>query len=301
MIISASYRTDIPAFYGEWLMNRIRAGYCKVVNPYGGQIHRISLLPEDVDGFVFWTKNLGPFLRHLPEVRKLGFPFVVQYTINNYPHALERSVADARQAVEQARQVAQEYGPRTVVWRYDPVLFTSLTPLDFHRRNFERLSRALEGAVDEVVISFAQIYRKTQRNLEQASRRAGFTWEDPPDEMKLALAAELVEMARAAGMSLSVCSQNQYLVPGAQPACCVDAVRLSGMAGRHIRARRLGNRPDCACHESRDIGHYETCPHGCVYCYAVQNLTLARARYRRHDPESEFLFPPAEGPGSGGA
>lgn len=293
MIISASYRTDIPAFYSQWLMNRIRAGYCKVVNPYGGQIHRISLLVEDVDGFVFWTKNLGPLLPHLPELCHRGYPFVVQYTVTGYPHDLERSVVAAQRAVEQIRRVAEDYGPRTVVWRYDPILFTSLTPADFHRRNFERLARALEGAVDEVVISFTQIYRKTQRNLEQAAQRAGFIWEDPPDEVKRSLGAELVAMAQSAGMALSVCSQNQYLVPGAQPASCVDAVRLSGAAGRHIRARRQGNRPDCACCESRDIGHYDTCPHGCVYCYAVQNVALARARFQRHDPESEFLFPPA--------
>ncbi|HEY8347978.1 MAG TPA: DUF1848 domain-containing protein [Symbiobacteriaceae bacterium] len=292
MIISASYRTDIPAFYGEWFMNRLRAGYCKVINPYGGQIHRISLLPGDVDGFVFWTKNLGPFLPHLRTIREQGYPFVVHYTVTGYPHALEPSVVDAGRAVQHIRRVAETFGPRTVVWRYDPVLVTSLTPPDFHRRNFERLSRALEGAVDEVVISFAQIYRKTRRNLDRVARQLGVAWEDPPDEEKRELARDLAEMARAAGMALSVCSQNVYLVPGAEPARCVDARRLSDVAGRPVTARTQGNRPDCGCHESRDIGQYDTCPHGCVYCYAVQNVALARFRYRRHDPRSEFLFPP---------
>ncbi|MGH6953712.1 MAG: DUF1848 family protein, partial [Alphaproteobacteria bacterium] len=84
MIVSASYRTDIPAFYGPWFMRRLAAGHCRIVNPYGGPAQTVPLSADLVDGFVFWTKNLGPFLAHLPEVRRRGFPFVVQYTVNNY-------------------------------------------------------------------------------------------------------------------------------------------------------------------------------------------------------------------------
>jgi hypothetical protein len=94
VIISASYRTDIPAFYGRWFMNRLGAGYCMAVNPYNHKPIRIKLSREAMDGFVFWTKNLGPFVKFLPEVRERGFPFVVQYAINGYPRELERSVAD---------------------------------------------------------------------------------------------------------------------------------------------------------------------------------------------------------------
>lgn len=100
MVISASYKTDIPAFYGEWFMNRLRAGYCKMVNPYNGRPIRISLLAEAVEGFVFWTKNVGPFLKHLDEVQQRGFPFVLQHTINGYPRELEQAVVDSSRAVE---------------------------------------------------------------------------------------------------------------------------------------------------------------------------------------------------------
>lgn len=290
MIISASYKTDIPAFYGEWFMNRLRAGYCSMVNPYGRQVYRVSLLPEDVDGFVFWTRNAGPFLPHLSAVKTLGIPFYVQYTMTGYPRALEASVIQAAKSVEHIRRIADTYGPRSAVWRYDPVVFTSLTEADFHKENFARLARALAGAVDEVVISFAQIYRKTRRNLEGAAGAHGFHWADPDDEAKCRLAAEFVEIARSCGMQLTTCSQNQYLVPGARPARCVDADRLSAVAGRPVTAVRKGNRPDCECSQSRDIGDYDTCPHGCVYCYAVMHPDLARERHRMHDPEGEFLF-----------
>ncbi len=288
MIVSASYRTDIPAFYGDWFLNRLNAGFCRVQNPYSDQVYTVSLRREDVDGFVFWTKNAGPFLAALAELRQRGFPFVVQYTITAYPRQLEFSVVDAARAVAHAYQIAGQYGPRVVVWRYDPILFTSLADAGEHRRNFERLAAALEGAVDEVVISFAQIYQKTRRSLEWAARHFGFTWNDPPDGHKRALAADLAQIAAARGMRLTVCSQNIYVPEGGSPARCIDAARLSDVAGRLIQVPRKGNRPDCACALSRDIGAYDTCPHGCVYCYAVQDRALARNR-RRHDSTAESL------------
>ncbi len=296
MIISASYRTDIPTFYGEWFLRRLRAGFCKARNPYSGRPYTVSLLPADVDGFVFWTKNLGPFFHALREVRERGFPFLVQYSINAYPRQLEFSVVDAERSIEHVRRLSAEYGPRVPVWRYDTIVCSSLTPRDFHLRTFERLARALAGSVDEVVISFAQIYKKTRANMDWAGGRFGFTWEDPPDEEKSQLLAELALRARAYGIALSVCSQRRFLREGVEDARCIDARRLADAGGRPIRAALKGNRPECGCYESRDIGDYDTCPHGCVYCYAVRNRALAQARFKRHDPSGEFLLPP-EKPG----
>ena len=295
MIISASYRTDIPAFYGEWFERRLEAGYCSVANPYNRRkVRRVSLLPEDVDGFVFWTRNLGPFMGRLSRVADLGRPFVVQQTVTGYPRKLEPAALGAAEAVQLIRAVADAYGPRAAVWRYDPIVFTSLTPAHFHIENFESLAGALEGSVDEVVISFAQVYRKAARNLDLAARNFGFTWTDPPDGAKLDLAARLVEIAKSRGMSLSVCSQRKYIVPGAKAARCVDARRLAAVGGRPIRAQLKGNRPECGCYESVDIGEYDTCPAGCVFCYAVLRREIALRRRVSHDPEGEFLFGPGE-------
>jgi hypothetical protein len=292
MIISASYRTDIPAFYGDWFQSRLDAGFCRTVNPYGRQIHTVRLDADAVSGFVFWTKNLGPFRPVLDDVRGRGFPFVVQYTINGYPRALETSVTDAGRAIDHMRALAREFGPRAGVWRYDPVVATALTPPDWHVGNFTRLADKLAGATDEVVISFAHVYRKTRLNMDAASRFHGFSWDDPPDDDKRALAARLAAIAAERGIGLTVCSQEAYLVPGAAPARCIDADRLSDVAGRAVAARRKGNRPGCLCAESRDIGEYDTCPHGCVYCYAVRTRALARRRHDAHDPINPFLSPP---------
>ncbi len=303
MIISASYKTDIPTFYGEWFMNRLRAGSCKMVNPYGRQIYSIDLSPAQVDGFVFWTKNIGPFLQHLPEIQRRGYPFIIQHTINGYPPALESRVINYTHTIEHMHRLANEYGSERLIWRYDPILFTSLTPLDWHRHNFATLAAALEGTTNEVVISFAQIYRKTERNMTAAAHESGFTWhEHNPDDPTFlatarALAAELAHSAASHGMQLRVCSQKAFQIPGlVQEARCIDAERLERIAGHPIlnKTKQKGNRKECACYASRDIGEYDTCPHGCVYCYAVQHRDLALQRYKEHDPQGEFLFPPSD-------
>jgi hypothetical protein len=294
VIVSASYRTDIPAFYSQWFLRRLEEGFALVRNPYSARMYRVDLRPLRVTGFVFWTRNFGPLLEHLERLRVFGRPFVVQFTITNYPRAIEPAVIPAEKAVAQMHRLEREVHPLCPVWRYDPVLFTSLTPAEFHEENFSRLAAELEGATNEAVISFAQIYAKSRRNLDAAARRHGFQWADPPQETKRELAARLAGIARRHGMKLTVCSQPDYLAPGAEEARCVDARRLAAISGEPLSAPQKGNRPGCACHESRDIGDYDTCPHGCLYCYAVQHRRIALSRYRAHDPASPSLLPLAE-------
>lgn len=289
MIVSASYRTDIPAFYGGWFMSRLDAGSCKVTNPYGGPAYRVRLDRDQVDGFVFWTKNLEPFVGHLDDIAGRGYPFVVQYTINAYPRALETSVTPPDLAIAHMRALADTYGIRRQVWRYDPIVDTSLTPAAWHIENFARLARALAGTTDEAVISFAHIYRKTRRNLTAAAQRHGFDWRDPEPDEKRALAGTLAEIAASHDMRLTICSQPDLAVDGVAAAACIDAERMGDVAGHQVAARRKGNRPGCGCWESRDIGAYDTCPHGCVYCYAVQTHALAQQRFRSLDPAAEGL------------
>lgn len=291
MIISASYKTDIPAFYADWFLTRLRQGYCRMTNPWGGQTYEIPLGPGDVDGFVLWTRNIGPLAAHLAEVAATA-PFYVQYTVTGYPRALETSTVPAARAIAAIRRLRDAFGPRAVVWRYDPILLTDLTPMDWHRANFARLAEGLAGAVDEVTISFAHPYRKTRRNLDAAAADAGFAWYDPDADAKRTLATELAAIARDAGMALSVCAQADYVPTGSALARCIDAARLGDIAGATVAAPVKGNRPDCLCHASRDIGAYDTCPHGCRYCYAVNAPEVAKRRFAAHDPAGEFLFSP---------
>jgi DNA repair photolyase len=289
MIVSASYRTDIPAFYGRWFMNRLDEGSCNVSNPYSGKTYSVSLQPNDVDGLVFWTKNIGPFVDPLAEIHRRGLPFVVQYTINGYPAALERSVPDPEHSVKLLKSLSNSYGARAIVWRYDPIIESDLTPSDWHLANFSRLATALRGSTDEVVVSFAQIYQKTRRNLDAAARSQGFVWSDPDPGKKETLAKRLTGIAADNGMRLAICSQPSLLVNGIGAAKCIDSDRLSDVANRRISSKTKGNRPGCLCSESRDIGAYDNCPMGCAYCYAVRNRDAARKNHKAHDSDAMCL------------
>ena len=278
MIVSASYRTDIPAFFPAWFRDRLAAGFCEVANPCGGKPYRVGLGPEEAEGFVFWTRNAAPFRDTLSELARQNRPFVVQFTVTAYPRALDAHTLRAEETVGQIAALAREFGPRATVWRYDPVVFSSLTEAAWHAEAFARLAAALRGAVDECVVSVMQPYRKTARRLDAAARERGFVWRDPDEGEKRALLARLAEIAGNEGIQLTLCSQPDLVSPDIRGASCVDAARLSDVAGREIAARRKGNRPGCLCAESRDIGAYDSCAHGCVYCYAVSDHAKAAQR-----------------------
>jgi hypothetical protein len=291
VIVSASCRTDIPAFYSEWFCERLMAGFCVVRNPYSGKPYRVELRPSQVDGFVFWTRNFGPLLSRLDELQAFGRPFVVQYTVTGYPREIEAAVIEPLRAIAQIGELADRVHLACPVWRYDPILFTTLTPAEYHLENFRDLAGRLKGSVNEVVVSFAQMYAKTRRNLDAAAARSHFEWQDPPAETKVELLTQLARIAREAGMQLSVCTQPEFVGDGMIEARCVDARRLEQIGGFRIAAAAKGTRPGCACHEARDIGDYDTCPHGCVYCYAVRHRRIALSNYKSHDPAAPSLLP----------
>lgn len=290
MIISASYRTDIPAFYARWFQDRLAAGEVWVSNPYGGRPARVSLARGTVDGWVFWTRNPLPFADALEAVAARGEPFVVQMTVLGYPRALDVAVIPPDRALDAMAALRRRHGPQAVVWRHDPIVFSSLTPPAWHRETFAHHAQALRGVVDEVVVSVMQVYAKSRRALDRQAARHGFTWRDPVDDEKRALLEDLAAIAAEEGLRFSLCGQADLGqdLPGVSAAACVDSARLSAIGGRLITARPKPHRP-CGCAESRDIGAYDTCPHGCVYCYAVRDRRVAKQAYGRHDTDAERL------------
>lgn len=289
MIISASYRTDIPAFYGPWFESRLSAGFARVNNPYGAPATTVSLAPEAVDGYVFWTRHARPFVATLDRLAEARIPFFIQYTITGYPRCLDAATINAASAVADVRALTERFGLRTVVWRYDPILFTSRTPPAWHVGNFVHLSSALAPVVDEVIVSVAQIYRKSARNLRIAADDHGFDWQDPQPAEKRLLLRSLAEIAADRKLRFSVCGQADLAGNDIAEARCIDADRLAAVAERPITGLGKPHRKGCRCHASRDIGAYDTCPHGCVYCYAVISQTRAKQAFTAHDPSAENL------------
>ena len=298
MIISASRRTDIPAFYTDWFMNRIRAGFAAVRNPFNArQLRPVSLAVADVDAIVFWTRNARKLIPHLTDLDLLGYRYYFQYTITGYPTALEKSVPGLDQAVRTFAELSERIGSQRVLWRYDPILLSNLTTIDEHLRRFEKIAAALAGKTSRVTISVAEFYQKTRKNL---GRVEGLTCTDlAQDRGQLqALVASLAGIAAQHGMEMRTCASGIDLANvGVSPGKCVDEHRLKTVFGSNYpSAKDKGQRPHCNCVPSVDIGAYNTCLHGCAYCYATHNSRIAVDNMARHDPKSPLLVgqPPDE-------
>jgi hypothetical protein len=298
VIVSASRRTDIPAFAMPWMERRLAAGWCRVVNPFNpAQQRLVSLAPGEVDALVFWTRAPGRLARRVPALSALGHDRIAAHvTITGYRRELEPNVPSTRRALDGARALAEALGsPRAVRWRYDPILLGGRDTAEDHRRRFEALARALEGFTREVVVSFVDLYRKTARRL--AALEPGGYPVDPEagarDEDR-SLIRDLVAMAEAAGMRVTTCAEpRSFASEGAAPGRCIDPAWLGALfPGRDLPRRKdPGQRRDCGCAPSIDVGVPDTCLHGCAYCYAVNSQRAAVARFARHDPEGDALLP----------
>jgi hypothetical protein len=293
VIISASRRTDLPAFYSGWLRARLEAGHCRVANPFNRkQVSRVSLLPGDVDAIVFWTRHARPMFELLPLLERRGYRWYVQYTINGYGPPVEARVPTIDVATRTVRELAEHLPPGGVVWRYDPILLGPAFPAEEHRARFARIAAALEGSVRRVVISIVDLYRKTRRRM-----AALYAWDSQlaskPDEHPglPELLSDLVGIAGRHGMTVQACAEAEDLTAlGIERTKCIDDGLLSELYGGVWTARKdLGQRPLCRCIPSRDIGRSDTCTFGCAYCYATSSDAAAQQRRRSHDPNAESL------------
>ncbi len=288
-IISVSRRTDIPAFYGEWFMNRLKEGCAGYVNPFGGQKYIISLKPEDVICFVFWSKNFAPFIENLKIIEDLGYRFYFNYTITGFPEIFERNMVRKEIAIKALKELSRLYSPKHINWRYDPIIISDITDYNFHIKNFEILASLLEGYVERCIFSFVMLYGKVTRNFEKLRREHHINIFDPDIQLRLKLANELADIAESHGIKMLSCCGDYLLGPKIRKAHCIDGKLIEELFGIRFKYREKPTRKDCSCTESVDIGAYDTCPHGCIYCYANVNKEIAEARFRGHDENSAFL------------
>ena len=158
MIISASRRTDIPAFYAPWFFNRLQEGYLLVPNPFDPRtLSRISLGRDVVDCIVFWTKNPAPMLPRLGELS--GYNYYFQYTLNPYGADLEKHLPPLEKRIETFKRLSDKVGRDRVVWRYDPILTNAACDVDFHCEAFARIAHALRDHTTTCMLGFIDHYR----------------------------------------------------------------------------------------------------------------------------------------------
>lgn len=304
LIISASRRTDIPAFHSEWFMERVRGGEFIRVNPFRPRQRQVvSLLPEAMDAIVFWSKYPGPLLPHLSYLDQRGYRYYFQFTVNNYPEFVEPGVPDLASRIDCFKRLSGRIGPEKVIWRYDPVIFSNLTGNDYHIGQFETLARVLSPYTRRVVISFLDIYPKIKPRLAKLTKEHGMeitdisgddfiAQDDNPREghyqMLSEFAAKLSAIAASHSLEIYSCAEKvdlagcfagngagNQLHPGIQHGSCIDVRLINRLFGLDLKYRKdRSQRRECLCAAAVDMGTYNTCKFCCVYCYANNGRNL---------------------------
>lgn len=271
-VISASRRTDIPAFYLNWFMNAIKAGEVEVVNPFYRKNSRIVKLdPDHVQWIVFWSRNYAHFLRQKDffESYNLFFHFTILPKSN-----LEKSGILLEKALNQVKQLAENYGPDRIIWRYDPIVYwidNKKIQSNHDLKNFENLCRSISSfGIQRCYFSFVQPYQKYQMRFKKTFPHWRIYTLQLHDQLEIL--TRMTEVSSKYNMDLySCCNDSLLSAPGIQKGHCIDGSLLNDLdALERVSLAKSPSRPDCGCTRSIDIGDYlnQPCHYGCIYCYA---------------------------------
>lgn len=286
MILSVSRRTDIPAFYAEWFMERLRQKYVLVRNPFNAHsISRIPLSPENVDTIVFWTKNSKPIHKYLDEIDELGYKYYFQYTITSFKKDMEENLPDKKEIIKSFQTLSEKIGSEKVILRYDPVIITSSYSIEYHIKAFEKLCSHLKGYTHKVIISFIDYYNNTYKNIKNHN-----VYNISNSDMYI-IAENFSSIAKDNGLIIESCAEQIDLGRfGINHGKCIDDELIEKITGYKISAGKDNQRNACGCIKCIDIGEYNTCMHKCLYCYANINKDAAFKNYKLHDKNSPLLI-----------
>lgn len=285
MIIQTGMRTDIPAFYSKWFLNRLKEGYVLVRNPYNpSSVTSYSLSPDVVDLIAFCTKNPAPMLPHMDALKPYGQYWFV--TITPYGKDVEPNVPDKQIVMEDFKKLSDIVGADSIGWRYDPIFINREYTIERHIRDFEETAKSLCGYTKTCVISFIDIYKKVERNFPEVRSVSKAD--------RITLGKEFIRIGKKYGMTIRPCAEGDELAAyGADCSGCmtVSTFETALHSKLNVPKRKSNQRNgQCACLLGTDIGAYDTCGHLCRYCYANANANLVRENMKRHDPSSPFLL-----------
>lgn len=329
VIVSASRSTDIPAFYSDWFFHRLDVeGYSAWTNPFNGVRSYVSY--KDTRFIVFWSKNPEPLIKYLPILERRGIGCYIQYSLNDYEfEGLEKNVPPLSKRIDTFKQLVESLGPGHVIWRFDPLVLTDKISINSLLSKIDNIGNQLLGYTEKLVFSFVDIstYAKVRSNLNKAKIK----YVDWTEELMREFAKRLVQLNDKWNFELATCGErielehvnhnhcidddliirfahddrvlmeylNVKILPlpeanlfGEREALPKDAIILPGSRyAMHGNNRDKGQRQFCGCIKSKDIGEYNTCIHGCEYCYANTSKNTALNNYSSHkaDPFSETI------------
>lgn len=285
MILSASRRTDIPNYYAEWFMGRIREGFCYVRNPMNPhQVSRIDLSPQVVDCIVFWTKNPAGIMKYLEELQDYTYYF--QFTLTGYGRDIEPNLPDKRrELIPTFQELSKRVGKERVIWRYDPIFLNEKYTADYHLKAFGEIANRLAGYTERVVVSFVDMYAKIRRNA------AAYSIRETTESDMLRLAKGMARIAADHHLLIESCAEQIDLGElGIRHGSCIDRALIEKLLGRRLVGGKDKNqRKACGCFESVEVGTYNTCLNGCKYCYANFSDEKVEENVKRYRVDSPLL------------
>lgn len=285
MILSVSRRTDIPNYYSEWFFNRLKEGFLYVRNPMNfHQISEIKISPDVVDCIVFWTKNPLPMMERLDELEAYNYYF--QFTLTGYGNDVERNLPNKKTSVIPIfQELSNRIGKEKVVWRYDPIFFSNRYNAKYHLKAFRSIAEALSGYTEKCVISFLDIYPKNKKNMDNLLSY------DLSDSELRGFTKELSNIAKENHIKIGSCAEKIDLDEyGIIHNSCIDKELIEKIIGCKLKINKDKNqRIECGCVESVEVGTYNTCKNGCVYCYANYSAKSVESNFQKYDPLSPLL------------
>ncbi len=297
MIISASRRTDIPAFFSDWFMERVKQGYFYQMNPFNPkQIKGYSLAPDDVDAIGFFTKNPGPFLKHLSYLDSHGYPYFFHVTLNNYPQVFEPNLPSVEERIAVFQELSNRIGSAKVIWRYDPIIISSLTPMDYHLEAVAYLAKSLRGYTERVYISWLDFYTKVNRRLKLITEKQEIEFTDltQPEyhEQLFEFAAKIQRIFTDRGIQVFTCAEAiDFKSVGIEPGSCIDGNLIKDLFNiKKSLKKDTCQRKECRCVKAVDVGIYNTCNFKCAYCYANSNEQIIERNLQRYNQTGPLLI-----------
>ena len=285
MILSVSRRTDVPNYYSDWFINRIKEGFLYVRNPMNAhQVSRIDLSPDVVDCIVFWTKNPKKMIDKLGYLQ--DFTYYFQFTLTGYGKDIEPYLPNKREElIPTFKELSKKIGKEKVIWRYDPILISKRYTMDYHLKTFEEIASNLVDYTERVIISFVDLYAKTQRNTRELDIQQ-MTKED-----MICLAGEMAQIATRYHLVIESCAEQINLQEvGIQHGSCIDKKLIEKLLGCKLIGQKDKNqRAECGCLESVEVGTYNTCLNGCKYCYANFNDEKVKENVKLYNENAPLL------------
>ena len=282
MIINTGSRTDIPAFFHKWFLNRVSEGFVYSRNPYNNEIYKYEINPEVTDCICFCSKNPKPLVKHLDEISQYNqFWFV---TLNPYGKDIEVNVPDYKKVIKTFRDVSETLNMGAIAWRYDPIFITEKYNLDFHIDKFEEMASQLCEYTSDCTISFIDLYQKVLRNFSDAREVTA--------EEQLIIGENFSKIAQKYSLKMKTCVEGTLLDQfGFDSSGCMTKQVLENAIGNNLKIPKGKYRiRECNCIFGRDIGAYNTCLHGCRYCYANSNMQMVKRNQKLHNPDSPLLI-----------